>query len=348
MWLFWVGAIALFMFKPENPWYYTWEALQAAWAASGFVSMVVLRWILATLVFVSPLFFATVPPMRRWIARHPLADGKFSFFIFALIPVQTLFTYNWFILPQYISRAFEGWIGRYFEIAANANPILIFIAVPIITAITMKANVYKMMIIGTFVMAAPTFLLVPSARTPWTLLGGYLLIMTIGEAMWQPRFLQYAAEIAPKGRTGQYMGVAQLPWFLTKVLVPLLYSGWMMDRYCPAEGEQNTEFMWFIFACIAMTSTVMLILAKRWAGKDFKTQGGLNAADRSPVGVRPVELHSTRPGPGTAAALRHLATRIASGDLTALPAHPDTSTGSAASVALAIRFCEPNVVTLTT
>jgi POT family proton-dependent oligopeptide transporter len=38
--------------------------------------------------------------------------------------------------------------------------------------------------------------------------------MTIGEAMWQPRFLQYAAEIAPEGRTGAYMGVAQFPWFL--------------------------------------------------------------------------------------------------------------------------------------
>ena len=52
--------------------------------------------------------------------------------------------------------------------------------------------------------------------------------MTIGEAMWQPRFLQYAAEIAPEGRTGAYMGVAQFPWFLTKVLVPL-YSGLMLQ-----------------------------------------------------------------------------------------------------------------------
>jgi hypothetical protein len=68
------------------------------------------------------------------------------------------------------------------------------------------------------------------------------------------------------------MGVAQFPWFLTKVLVPLLYSGWMMDRYCPLEGEQNTEFMWFIFGCIAIMSTVMLVLAKRWVGKDFKTK----------------------------------------------------------------------------
>ena len=96
--------------------------------------------------------------------------------------------------------------------------------------------------------------------------------MTIGDAMWQPRFLQYAAEIAPEGRTGVYMGVAQLPWFLTKVLVPWLYSGWMMDRYCPAEGTQDTEFMWLVFACIAMCSTVLLVLAKGWLGKDFKTK----------------------------------------------------------------------------
>ncbi len=221
-----------------------------------------------------PVYIMILPKSRRqktilWIARHPLSNAKFAFFIFALIPVQTLFTYNWLVLPQYISRAFDGWIGEYFEIAANANPILIFILVPIITAATMKAKVYNMMIWGTLIMAAPAFLLVAGPQ-PWALFT-YILVMTIGEAMWQPRFLQYAAEIAPEGRTGTYMGVAQFPWFLTKLLVPLLYSGWMMDRYCPAEGPKDTQTMWLIFACIAMMSTVMLIAAKGWLGKDFKT-----------------------------------------------------------------------------
>lgn len=82
--------------------------------------------------------------------------------------------------------------------------------------------------------------------------------------MWQPRFLQYAAEIAPEGRTGEYMGVAQLPWFLTKLLVPLLYSGYIMENYCPAAGVQNTEMMWFIFGLIAVSSPVLLLLARRW------------------------------------------------------------------------------------
>lgn len=224
-----------------------------------------------------------------FITRHPLADAKFFVFIFALIPVQTLFTYNWLVLPQYISRAYEGWIGEYFEFAANLNPILVFILVPIITAATRNAPVYRMMIIGTTIMAAPAFLL-GVGPFAWALFG-YILIMTVGEAIWQPRFLQYAAEIAPEGRTGEYMGVAQLPWFLTKVLVPLLYSGFMMDTFCPdvdrmvrwwlpgswrgylRETMLQTETMWLVFGLIAITSPVALVLARNWLGKGMKLRG---------------------------------------------------------------------------
>ena len=218
------------------------------------------------------MFFARekVGKSYIWLANHPLGDLKFFFFIFALIPVQTLFTYNWLILPQYLERAFEGGIvSEKFEVFANLNPILIFFAVPMVTALTQKSKVYNMMVLGTFIMAAPAFLLALGTSLP--LLLGYLFIMTIGEAMWQPRFLQYAAEIAPEGRTGAYMGVAQFPWFLTKMLVPL-YSGVFIQRFCPADGPRDPERMWLFFAIIAMTSTVMLFLAKGWVGKDFKTK----------------------------------------------------------------------------
>lgn len=218
---------------------------------------------------------AALPVRTRalcWLANHPLANGKFYFFIFCLIPVQTLFAHNWLTLPMYVERAYReswAWISENFEPAVNFNPLLIFIFVPIVTALTQKRKVYNMMILGTFIMAAPTFLLAMGAK-PWTLVS-YLIIMTIGEAMWQPRFLQYAAEIAPEGRTGAYMGVAQFPWFLTKVIVPL-YSGWFLQKYCPVEGTANTEPMWLIYACIAMTSSVLLVLARPWVGKDFKTK----------------------------------------------------------------------------
>ena len=238
-------------------------------AFTGFLIAVLIcvAWMIATST--STLIPGT-RKIRSWLARHPLADAKFSFFIFCLIPVQTLFTYNWLVLPEYISRSYSGWVGEYFEIASNANPILIFIMVPIVTVLTNKAPVYKMMIIGTAVMAAPAFLL--TMGTNVVLLGAFILLMTIGEAMWQPRFLQYAAEIAPKGRTGAYMGIAQFPWFLTKVLVPLLYSGYMMEHYCPAEGVGNPQFMWLVFGCIAISSPILLILARSWIGKSMEAK----------------------------------------------------------------------------
>jgi MFS family permease len=207
-----------------------------------------------------------------WVANHPLTNLKFSFFIFCLIPVQTLFAHQWLTMPMYVERAYAEnypWISKYFELSLALNPLLVFIFVPIVTALTQKRKVYNMMIIGTFVMAAPTFLLTlgPSPAT----LFAYIVLMTLGESMWQPRFLQYAAEIAPEGRTGVYMGVAQLPWFLTKMIVPL-YAGVFLARYCPKEGAISTEPMWLVYALIAISSTVMLIFAKGWIGKDFKTK----------------------------------------------------------------------------
>ncbi len=206
----------------------------------------------------------------RWIAAHPLANARFFLFIFCLIPVQTLFAYNFGTIQAYVDRAYRGsWIGTNFEAATSLNSLLIFILVPIVAAMTQKRKVYNMMIAGTLVMALPTFLL--AMGTNVYTLAGYIIIMTVGEAMWQPRFLQYAAQIAPEGRTGAYMGVAQFPWFLTKIIVPL-YEGWFLQTYCPREGTMRPQSMWLIFACIACVTPVLLLLARSWVGRDFKTK----------------------------------------------------------------------------
>lgn len=207
---------------------------------------------------------------RYYLKNFPLRDMRFMYFIFILIPVQTLFAHNWLTLPQYTSRAFEGFVGENFEFFVNLNPILIFILTPIVTAFTIKKDTYKMMIYGTLVMAAPTFFLTlgPNFNT----LMAYLILMTVGEAMWQPRFLQWVAEIAPKGMTGIYMGIGQFPWFLTKVITAI-YSGWFLMNYCPEDtpvAQLDTETMWLIYGLIAIISPIGLILARKWMRKGFK------------------------------------------------------------------------------
>lgn len=204
---------------------------------------------------------------------HPFRDPRFTFFIFILIPVQTLFAHNWLTVPYYLDRAFAGsFVSEYFEIFSNVNPVLIFFLAPIVAGLTAKADVYKMMVYGTFVMAIPTFLLVLGPN-PYLFLV-YVVIMTVGEAMWQPRFLQWIAEIAPEGKTGMYMGVGQFPWFLTKVVTGF-FSGWFLTQYIPLDTppeQMNSEFLWLVYSLIAIISPIGLILAKGWMLKGFKTK----------------------------------------------------------------------------
>ena len=90
---------------------------------------------------------------------------------------------------------------------------------------------------GTLVMALPTFLLVlgPSPAT----LFAYIVLMTVGESMWQPRFYHYITEMAPPGRAGAYVGIGQFPWFLTKFLTGL-YAGLVPAALLPGRTARST------------------------------------------------------------------------------------------------------------
>lgn len=203
--------------------------------------------------------------------EHPFRDLRFVFFIFALIPVQTLFAHNWLTLPYYLDRSFAGtFVSNYFEFFSNLNPILIFVLAPVIAALTSRAKIYRMMILGTLVMALPTFLLALGPNPYLFLL--YVLLMTIGEAMWQPRFLQWIAEIAPEGKTGAYMGIGQFPWFLTK-MITAAYSGYFVANYIPKPETGmalRTGQMWFYYSLIAVVSPILLIIARKWMVKGMK------------------------------------------------------------------------------
>lgn len=205
-----------------------------------------------------------------YLKNFPVRDSRFMFFIFILIPVQTLFAHNWLTLPQYCSRAFTGVVSDNYEFFVNFSPLLIFVLTPVVTALTFKKNTYTMMIVGTFVMAAPTFILALGPNIVG--LFAYLILATLGEATWSARFLQWVAEIAPKSMTGIYMGIGQFPWFLTKVITSL-YSGWFLMHYCPAgvpPEQMHTGTMWFIYGVIALMTPAGLLLASKWMRKGFK------------------------------------------------------------------------------
>ena len=203
--------------------------------------------------------------LKGYFTEGPFGNARFVFFIFMMLPVRTLFAHQWLTMPQYILRAYPPAVGDKMEWLVNwINPGIIFIGVPLLTAMTRRANVYTMMIIGSLVSAAPTFLLCSGPNL--TVLIVYFVVFSIGEALWSARFLEYASELAPPGRVAQYMGLAQIPWLLAKGTTGL-YSGFLLAAYCPPNTppeQLHTGTLWFIYGCIAMSTPVGLWLARKW------------------------------------------------------------------------------------
>lgn len=208
-----------------------------------------------------------LPLLRRAVAAlraHPLADPRFAFLLLALMPAQTLFAHQSVTMPTYVYRAL-GEVGRdWFEVFANAvNPPLLFVLVPLFAVLTRRTSVYRLVLVGTALVSVPALLLA-IAPSPWLVLA-YLVALSAGEALWVPRMFRLAAELAPEGRTGAYVGVVQLPWLATKI-VTSIYAGHLVERFCPAEGPKDTTTMWLLNAGIGMVTPLLLLVASRWAG----------------------------------------------------------------------------------
>lgn len=203
--------------------------------------------------------------------RSPWKDPRFMFFIFALLPVRTLFAHQWLTMPEYVLRSYSPEVADHMEVFVDSmNPLVIFFGVPTIAALTKKFHVLNMMLVGSFVSAAATFML--CAGEHLSLLIAYFVMFSIGEAIWSSRFLEYASEIAPEGRVAQYMGVANLPWFVAKTTTGF-YSGFILEHFVPKDGAKNPGTMWLFYGAIAMMSPLMLAAARKWlkAGMQVKT-----------------------------------------------------------------------------
>ncbi len=199
---------------------------------------------------------------KQRIAEMPFRDMRFMWFIFILLPVQTLFAHQFLTMPDYIFRVFPPEVAAKFEWINGINPFIIVIFVPLIAMLTRNVNVFKMLIIGTSISAATTFLLI-GQRPDLTMLILYVIIFSLGEAAWSSRFYEYVGDLAPVGQVGAYMGLAGLPWFMAKFTTGL-YSGSMLAHFVPKDGVQHPGEMWLIYAFIACISPIGLLLTRKW------------------------------------------------------------------------------------
>jgi MFS family permease len=169
------------------------------------------------------------------------------------------------------------------------NSLLIIVFVPLVGAFTQKVPAYRMAMVGTAIGAASVFIMTlplawfqPLAEgLPGRLIGnGYLglhgvphpyymmiflfvVMLSVGEAIYSPRLYEYAASIAPRGQEASYMSISYLPYFVAKLIVSAA-SGHLLEAYCPEHGPRDSHMLWLIIALCTMIAPIGLISLQRF------------------------------------------------------------------------------------
>ncbi len=214
----------------------------------------------------------------------------YMFMLGILVCVRLVFYHFHYTFPKYGIRILgEGVkIGNIYGVL---NPTIIVFLVPLVAALTRKISSYKMLMIGTTISAFSIFIasmpgkffdplmgtwveelvynrwlgLAPEMHTPLVLaLVIFVIIFTIGEAIWSPRLMQFAAEIAPEGKEGTYIALSYLPYFAAKLVAGPL-SGWLLHTYVPegASSYPNHFFVWLWIGGMAVLSPIGLVVFRK-------------------------------------------------------------------------------------
>ncbi|HNR97908.1 MAG TPA: MFS transporter [Planctomycetota bacterium] len=219
-----------------------------------------------------------------WLER---AFYKFLAFLSLVVAVRLIVFHMYYTYPKFGLRELGDGapIGRLWSINAG----MIILLVPFVGALTQRVAAYRMVVIGSLISAASVFIMamppawfqpladgllgdliarrwlgIEGAVHPYyVMIALYVALLSLGEALWSPRLYEYTAAVAPKGREASYMAMSYLPFFLAKLAVGM-FSGRLLDAYCPAEGPRDSQTLWLIIALMTVTTPLGLCLFRRW------------------------------------------------------------------------------------
>ena len=262
-----VGSFRRLITQPVDILGHTFTSSQAVFSIGFLVTAValVLTWFFIPAEAKAP---APAPGAVKAKPKGPLAIllevasektfWRFLLFVTLLVLVKLIFQHAHLTWPKYSLREF----GQDFDFAFywSINPFMIIFLTPIVTALTQKWTAFKAIVIGAFITGFAVMFMGVSTTIAASV--GFIVVLSVGEAMWSPRLYEYTATIAPKGREASYMGLSQIPLFFAKPTVGFL-SGMLLADYCPPEGPRDSQTMWLIVAAMTLAGPMLILLFRR-------------------------------------------------------------------------------------
>ena len=182
---------------------------------------------------------------------------KFVTMIVLLMGVRIVYRHLDATFPKYMIREF-GKEVMYGSIIA-INPFLIVILIPIFAPLSYQFSAYTQITFGALVTSISPFFLALDNQM-WSAIM-FVVILSIGEALWSPRLYEYTINITEEGKEGIYMALASSPMFIA-TLITGATSGLFLESFCPEHGKRESWKMWSMIGAITLTSPILLYFFK--------------------------------------------------------------------------------------
>ena len=172
-----------------------------------------------------------------------------------LVNLRAIFRHLDATFPTYLLREHGQGVPK--GIIYSINPAIIIIFTPLIAASTTKIAHFDMIKWGSWFSGLAALPLVLSS-TVWAAVL-FVVLLSLGEAIWSPSTYNYAMSIAPHGREATFSALATAPLFAAKIPVGLL-GGYLLQTYMPEgdEHDQQPHMLWLIIGSLTMSSVIMI------------------------------------------------------------------------------------------
>ena len=151
----------------------------------------------------------------------------------------------------------NGQVKPEYMINLNAGAIVLF---QVFIAYLVRKTTPLMSIIAGVAVTVVSFLIYLAGETGFIVLSA-ILVFSIGGMLASPRSKEYAGRIAPPEKVGMYMGYFYWCVALGNLFGGLL-SGVAYQHFGP-KGVDNPDLMWILFAVLAASTAVMLVVYNR-------------------------------------------------------------------------------------
>jgi MFS family permease len=182
--------------------------------------------------------------------KMPLKDGKFLFFLIAMLPAVMVFFQHMSSMPLFVVNDL-GFLKSTFGLLVAVNTVLIImIEVPLNALLSRWAD-WKALSLGALLCGIGFGGMVFTTEIIGLIIT--IIIWTFGEMIFFPSAAAFSAEISPENRRGEYMGYFQMMFSLAFTTAPMI--GTLVLENYGAKVLWSGTFILGIFS-----ATMMLIL----------------------------------------------------------------------------------------